>query len=92
MAHGLSVAWTETTPGCSFNLYRNTSNTFPGGTPYQSGLSASPFADTNGTPGQQYFYWTTAVLAGVESGPSNGSAAVFPTTPDSPVITGVTQF
>ncbi len=84
MAHGIQVSWSEVTNGCTFNLYRSTTTGGEGVTPYQTGISASPFVDTTGTPGQQYFYTVTAVLAGIESGQSAEVSATFPTIPITP--------
>lgn len=85
MPHGIQLNWQETTLGCTYNVYRSLSQgQFDFTSPLASGLASSSYLDASGTPGTQYFYVTTAVLNGIESGPSNGTQATFPTVPVPP--------
>ncbi len=91
--HNVSLAWTASTtatgnPSLTYNVYRSSScsgtfallNTMP--------ISATSFLDIAVPPGT-YCYQATAVLAGLESTPSNEASAVVPavvliTVPPSP--------
>lgn len=60
-----------------YNVYFNTVNSFPGGTPLWSG-KATQFIDTGRTVGTTYYYWVTAVnTAGTESSFSTVVSTVF---------------
>ena len=84
VTHGLKLAWTESTTGTTFNVYRGIAAGAESATPLVTGLTTTTYLDTNGTAGTVYFYYVTAVLAGIESAPSNEASATFPTVPSSP--------
>ena len=80
--HNISLMWTASTsaagnPSLTYNVYRSAScsgtfallNTTP--------ISATNFVDVAVPPGT-YCYQATAVLAGLESTPSNEASAVVP--------------
>lgn len=80
--HNVSLAWTASTsaagnPSLTYNVYRSSGcsgtfallNTMP--------ISATTFLDAAVPPGT-YCYQATAVLAGLESAPSNQASAVVP--------------
>lgn len=54
------------------NIYRNTSNTFPGGTPYAS-VASNAFVDTNVVQGTTYYYFFKSV-------DTSGNETVSPST------------
>ncbi len=65
-APSVSVSWTapagwgtNATNG-TYSVYRNTSATFPGGSPLASGLTATSYVDTTGVNGTTYFYFVRA--------------------------------
>jgi hypothetical protein len=82
--HSVSLAWTASTsaagnPSLTYNVYRSSgcSGTF---TPLNTApISATNFLDAAVPPGT-YCYEATAVLAGLESTPSNEASAVVPAT------------
>jgi titin len=82
--HGIQLAWQDTTPGATFNVYRSTTSGGEAKPPLVTGLTALSYLDASGTPGTQYFYEVTAVLGGIESAPSAEAGATFPTVPSSP--------
>ena len=80
--HNVSLAWTASTsaagnPSLTYNVYRSSgcSGTFTvlNTTP----ISATGFLDVAVPPGT-YCYQATAVLAGLESAPSNEASALVP--------------
>jgi hypothetical protein len=71
----ISLSWTGSGPGVTYNLYRGTS---PGGessTPYMTGLTTTTTTDRNVVAGTTYYYKVTAVGPGGESAPSNEANA-----------------
>ncbi|HZT61307.1 MAG TPA: MBG domain-containing protein [Pyrinomonadaceae bacterium] len=89
-APNVTVSWsapagwgTNATNG-TYSVYRNTAPTFPGGTPLASGLTATSFVDTTGTPGTTYFYFVSAknncpgtALTPMSTSSSASAAVVF---------------
>jgi len=93
--HGISIPWTEMTPGCTFNVYNSTTNDFATSTQIATGVAASPYQFSTGIAGTLYYFWITAVLNGEESGPSNAVDQNFPSPPPppaAPVVGAPTQF
>lgn len=84
--HGIQFAWTESDPtAVSFNLYCGTTAGGEPSTPTQTGIAASPYLWTGGTPGTKYWCKLTALNAvGQESGMSNETSQTFPAPPSSP--------
>ncbi len=70
----VALSWATAAGAASYNLYRSTVSGAEGGTPYQTGLTATAFTDTSVTDGTTYYYKVTAVGAG-ESAPSNEAQA-----------------
>jgi hypothetical protein len=70
----ISLSWTGSGPGVTYNLYRATA---PGQEqPYASGLTSTSAIDTNALAGTTYYYYVTAVSpAGTESTPTNEASA-----------------
>src|SRR5205807_6805691 len=65
-ASGVAVSWsapagwgTNATNG-TYSVYRNTSATFPGGSPLTSGLTATNYVDTTGVNSTTYYYFVRA--------------------------------
>jgi fibronectin type 3 domain-containing protein len=81
----VSLTWTETTPGVTFNVYRGTVTGVCSGTPtpYATGVPTPAFADTNVVAGTLYFYAVSAVK-GVESACSSEAQILVPPTPSTP--------
>jgi hypothetical protein len=84
--HGIQFSWSESTAGTTFNLYcSTTSNGQVLGSPQVSGITASPYLWTSGTPGTKYYCKVTAVNSlGEESGFSNQATQTFPGPPSAP--------
>ena len=63
---GDAVSWTAPTgwgtnaTNGTYSVYRNTTSTFPGGSPLASGLTATNYVDTTGVNGTTYFYFVQA--------------------------------
>lgn len=81
--HNVSLVWTASTsaagnPSLTYNVYRSSgcSGTFV--LLNTASISATSFLDVAVPPGT-YCYQATAVLAGLESTPSNEASAVVPT-------------
>jgi outer membrane protein assembly factor BamB len=72
----VSLSWSGSQAGVTYNLYRGTS---PGGelsTPYATGLTGTSFNDMSISSGGTYYYYVTAVSpAGNESPHSNEASA-----------------
>jgi hypothetical protein len=77
----VTLAWVAPGAGVpnSYSIYRYTATDIPS-TPTYTGVTATNFADTDVTPGIEYFYKIVAVNAGGESGKSVGASAI-PTAP-----------
>ena len=82
--HNVSLAWTASAsaagnPSLTYNVYRSPgcSGTFT--LLNTTGIAATTFLDVAVPPGT-YCYQATAVLAGVESAPSNEASAIVPGT------------
>jgi hypothetical protein len=71
----ISLSWTGSGSGVTYNVYRGTS---PGGessTPYMSGLTTTTATDRKVVVGTTYYYRVTAVGPSGESAPSNEASA-----------------
>ena len=66
-----TISWAAFTNATSYNLYRSTTAGTEGGTPYQTGLTGTSYADTSLTTGTTYYYKLSAVTASGESAQSN---------------------
>ncbi|MBV9493437.1 MAG: carboxypeptidase regulatory-like domain-containing protein, partial [Acidobacteria bacterium] len=53
-------SWGTNATGGTYSVYRNTSSTFPGGSPLVSGLTATSYADVTGVAATTYFYFVRA--------------------------------
>lgn len=84
--HQISLSWTDTTPGVTFNIYRGTAQ--GGEVLYATGQAAANFVDSNVVGGSTYWYYVTAVVNGGESAGSNEVSAAIPNNPPPP--TGLT--
>jgi len=69
----ISLTWSETTTGVTFDLYRGTSSGAE--TLYRSGLTGTSFSDSSVARGTTYYYKVSAVRSGVQSGLSNEASA-----------------
>jgi hypothetical protein len=54
------ASWGTNATSGTYSVYRNTTNTFPGGAPLVSGLTATNYVDGAGTPAISYFYFVRA--------------------------------
>jgi hypothetical protein len=54
------AGWGTGATNGTYSVYRNTSNTFPGGSPLASGLTATSYIDTTGAGGTTYYYFIRA--------------------------------
>jgi hypothetical protein len=90
-ALGVRLSWNQVVgvvPILTYNVYRNTSNSFGGATKIASvssnGTGAQGYFDKSASVNTLYFYWVTAVSAGsgIESGASSvaSSAGIGPGT------------
>ena len=79
--HGIQLDWTGAT-GETYNVYRSIDNV--NFVQIATGLSSQSDLDTTGVGGTRYYYYSTAVLGGIEGPPSNTVTAVFPTVPPAP--------
>jgi titin len=71
----ITIFWTGSGPGVTYNVYRGTS---PGGesaVPYMTGLTATRLSDRNVVIGTTYYYKVTAVGPFGETTPSNETHA-----------------
>ena len=83
MAHGIQLNWQTDNQADSYNVYRGLNNVnFALLTSVNAGTTS--YLDTTGTQGTLYYYYTTSVLGGIESGGSNVTSANFPTIPNPP--------
>jgi len=80
--HQVSLTWSNTTPGVTFNVYRGTAQ--GGESLYATGQSATSYVDTNVVGGTTYWYYVTCVLSGDESAGSNEVSANVPNNPPPP--------
>jgi hypothetical protein len=67
--HWVTLNWSESQSGVSFNVYRSTSATIPT-SPTYTGISPKSFTDKTVTAGATYYYWVTAVNSGGQSPPA----------------------
>ncbi len=74
------LAWADNTESDFdvYEVYRNTVNSFPGGTPLWVGTATS-FIDTTGTAGTTYYYWLKAVDTSVNRSAATASVNATPT-------------
>ena len=65
--YSVSLNWSDSTAGCTFNIYRST---ISGGyySELASGVSTPKYTDSNVTGGATYYYVVAAVLNGSTSG------------------------
>jgi hypothetical protein len=54
------ASWGTNATSGTYSVYRNTTNTFPGGAPLVSGVTATNYVDGAGTPALSYFYFVRA--------------------------------
>jgi fibronectin type 3 domain-containing protein len=80
--HQIALAWSDTTSGVTFNVYRGTAQ--GGETLYATDQAAANYVDSNVVGGTTYWYYVTAVLNGEESSGSNEVNAVVPNNPPPP--------
>jgi fibronectin type 3 domain-containing protein len=81
------LSWTaSTTPGVTYNIYRDTIASVCVGTPtpYATGVTGTSFVDTNVTLGTTYFYNVSAVGSGGESACDGEVTAQVPTITTTP--------
>ena len=69
------LSWTPYTGAVSYNLYRGTSATQQGTTPYQTGLTSPSFTDSSVAIGTKYYYEVTAVTGSGETNRSNEASS-----------------
>jgi fibronectin type 3 domain-containing protein len=91
--HSVSLTWTDTTSGVTYNMYRATGACASGlvfSKLNSTAITATAYTDASSlTAGTTYCYQVTAVnSSGVESIPSNEAPAVIPNPPPAP--TGLT--
>jgi hypothetical protein len=63
----VGLTWAASAGATSYNIYRSTTPGGEGGTPYQTGITATSFTDTGVSNGTTYYYQVTAVSSGGES-------------------------
>jgi fibronectin type 3 domain-containing protein len=80
--HQVSLSWSDTTSGVTFNIYRGTAQ--GGETLYASGQPSANYVDSSVVGGTTYWYYVTAVLSGDESAGSNEVSAAVPNNPPPP--------
>jgi hypothetical protein len=66
--HWITLNWSESQSGVTFNVYRSTSATMPS-SPTYTGISPKSFTDKNVTAGATYYFWVTAVNSTGQSPP-----------------------
>jgi len=76
------AGWGTNATSGTYSVYRNTTNTFPGGSPLVSGLTSTNYVDTTGTVSTTYFYFVRAKN-------NCPGTALTPMTTDSPASAGV---
>jgi len=76
------AGWGTNASSGTYSVYRNTTNTFPGGSPLVSGLTSTNYVDTTGTVSTTYFYFVRAKN-------NCPGTALTPMTTDSPASAGV---
>jgi hypothetical protein len=54
------ASWGTNATGGTYSVYRNTTNTFPGGVPLASGLTSTSYIDATGVVGTTYYYFVRA--------------------------------
>jgi uncharacterized repeat protein (TIGR01451 family) len=54
------TGWGTNATNGTYSVFRNTTSTFPGGSPLASGLTATNYVDTTGANGTTYFYFVRA--------------------------------
>ncbi|MFL6334264.1 MAG: Ig-like domain repeat protein [Pyrinomonadaceae bacterium] len=54
------AGWGTNATNGTYSVYRNTTNSFPGGSPLASGLTATSYIDTTGVGGTTYYYFIRA--------------------------------
>jgi subtilase family serine protease len=69
----IGLSWQATSSGVTYNVYRGTAS--GNEQLYASGLTGTSANDMGVTSGVTYYYYVTAVSAGVESAPSNEASA-----------------
>jgi len=74
----ITVSWSPSAGATSYNLYRSSSPSGEGGSPYLTGVT-SPFIDTGLIEGVTWYYTVTAVNG---TGESSQSSEVSATTTD----------
>jgi len=81
----VTLTWTETTPGVTFNVYRGATTGVCNGnpTPFALGVTALTYDDNTVIAGQAYFYAVSAVK-GVESACSPEAQVSVPSAPATP--------
>jgi len=100
ISHGIGLSWTYANTAASFNVYRATTSGGETQPPYAAGvvyatapcvegntsLPAPCWQDPAPVVGTKYFYTVTAVVGGVESGPSSEVSAqiAVPSSPTNP--------
>jgi Carboxypeptidase regulatory-like domain/FG-GAP-like repeat/BNR repeat-like domain len=57
---GAPTGWGTNATNGTYSVYRNTTSTFPGGSPLASGLTATNYVDTTGVLNTTYFYFVRA--------------------------------
>jgi fibronectin type 3 domain-containing protein len=67
--HWITLSWSESQSGVTFNVYRSTSATMPA-SPTYTGISPKSFTDKNVAAGATYYYWVTAVNSVGQSPPA----------------------
>jgi len=77
LQHSVSLNWSESTTGCTFNIYRST---ISGGYYSQiaTGVTNQNYRDSNVTSGTTYYYVVIAILNGSSSSYSNQIQAIVP--------------
>ncbi|MBV9850105.1 MAG: fibronectin type III domain-containing protein, partial [Armatimonadetes bacterium] len=71
----VGLSWQAVNGAASYNVYRSTTSSGEGVTPYKTGLAAAAFTDTAVSDGTAYYYVVTAVNAAGESAHSAEASA-----------------
>jgi len=71
----VALEWNSVTGADTYNVYRNTSDSFVGATAIETALSITSYTDITVTNGTVYYYWVTAVNVEGESDPSTSVSA-----------------
>jgi uncharacterized repeat protein (TIGR01451 family) len=78
------AGWGTNATNGTYSVYRNTTPTFPGGSPLASGLTATSYVDTTGVAGTTYYYFVSAknncpgtVLTPMSTNSAASAAVVF---------------